>query len=267
MAYFLDLCTPETWSNFRQLTGSSVTGFRDKERQRRIAEEQVSKGDIFLCYLTRLSRWCGVIQVQSEVYFDDTPIHDDPDPFTIRFKVEPVVVLEPEFAIPIYEDEIWNELSITKRYERGHRGWTGFFRNSLNRIDDSDGNHLVELLQRQQEKPKNYPLTEKDKRRLTGKRKVRTLDREVEIEIPDDDEDEILLELNTQVPTEPDSRESIQMQSKVAQIGAEMGFRVWVPRNDKARVLNHVPSSMHENFLESLPLNYDDTTLRTCRTD
>ena len=53
------------------------------------------------------------------------------------------------------------------------------------------------------------------------------------------------------------------MQAKVAQIGAEMGFRVWVPRNNKARVLEHIPITMHENFLEKLPLNYDDTTLRT----
>ena len=262
MAYFLDLCTPETWNNFQQITEASVTGFR--ERQRRMAEKEVSKGDIFLCYLTRLSRWCGVLEVKSEAYYDDSPIHDDPDPFTVRFRVEPVVILMPEYAIPIYEDEIWSNLSITKQYERGYRYWTGFFRNSLKKIEDSDGNHLAELLQRQQANPKIYPLTDKDRRQLAGKRKVRTLDREVEVEIPDDDEDEISLEpAIAESYVETDGRESIQMQAKVAQIGAEMGFRVWVPRNDKARVLAHIPTSMHENFLESLPLNYDDTTLKT----
>ena len=53
------------------------------------------------------------------------------------------------------------------------------------------------------------------------------------------------------------------MQAKVAQIGAEMGFRIWVLRSDKARVLELIPATMHEKFLELLPLNYDDTTLRT----
>ena len=53
------------------------------------------------------------------------------------------------------------------------------------------------------------------------------------------------------------------MQAKVAQIGAAMGFRIWVPRNDKAGVLEHVPPGMHKRFLEELPLNYDDATLRT----
>jgi len=205
-----------------------------------------------------------VLQVQSATYHDDSPIFDDPDPFTIRFRVEPIVVLEPDLAIPIYEDEVWKMLSITNQYEKGHSSWTGFFRGSLNKFEDKDGSYLVELLKEQKDTARSYPLTEKDKRQLAGKRKVRILDREVEVEVPDNVEDDIRLEekiAGTQ--SETDSRESIRMQAKVAQIGAEMGFRIWVPRNDKARVLEHIPASMHEKLLESLPLNYDDTTLRT----
>ena len=93
---------------------------------------------------------------------------------------------------------------------------------------------------------------------------VPSLDREVEVEVPDDEEDESSLEAEMAKPTAaPESRESIRYQAKVAQIGAEMGFRIWVPRNDKVRVLELVPTTMHEKFLELLPLNYDDTTLRT----
>ena len=57
MAFFLDLFTPETWQAFRE-AGASVTGFRPRQRQSAI--ERISSGDVFLCYLTRLSRWCGV---------------------------------------------------------------------------------------------------------------------------------------------------------------------------------------------------------------
>ena len=261
MAYFLDLFTPETWNSFQQKTASSITGFR--ERQRRMAEEEVNKGDVFLCYLTRLSRWCGVLRVQSEAYIDNTPILDDPDPFVVRFGVEPVVILQPEYAIPIHEDEIWRQLSITKGHEKGYRYWTGFFRNSLKRIEDSDGKLLLELLQRQQANPNSYPLADKDIRQLAGKRKVRTVDREVEVEIPDE-EDDHTFEPATPVSTiETEGRESIRMQARVAQIGAEMGFHIWVPRSDKTRVLEHIPTSMHTNFLEILPLNYDDITLKT----
>ncbi len=259
MRYFLDLCTPETWLAFRE-AGATVTGFR--ERHRRLASERVSQGDIFLCYLTRLSRWCGALQAESEAYHDDSPIHDDLDPFTVRFRVKPIVMLEPESAIPIYDDKVWSRLTITNQYKRGTPSWTGFFRGSLNTIEEGDGSYLVELLKKQQSNPESYPLTDRDKR-LALRRKVRTLDREVEVEVPDN-EDDASLEPEPVEPTPaPDSRESIQVQAKVAQIGAEMGFRIWVPRNDKARVLEHIPTTMHEKLLDSLPLNYDDTTLRT----
>ena len=260
MVYLLDLFTPETWRRFRE-TGGGVTGFREKQR---MAGERVSQGDIFLCYLTRLSRWCGVLQVQSEVYDDDTPTFSNPDPFTIRFKVKPLVVLDPEAAVPIHEDEVWGTLSVTNQYERGNSKWTGFFRNSLRKFDDEDGSYLVKLLTEQKANPKGYPLSEKDKRWLAGKRTVRTPEREVEVEVPDrDDYDDLIEQATPDSAMSPDSRESIRMQAKVAQIGAEMGFLIWVPKNDKARVLEHMPAGMRDKFLDILPLNYDDTTLRT----
>ena len=82
--------------------------------------------------------------------------------------------------------------------------------------------------------------------------------------MPDDEDDEPSLESGTLDPTAATgSRESIRYQAKVAQIGAQMGFHIWVPRNDRARVLEHIPRAIHESFLDALPLNYDDTTLRT----
>lgn len=93
MSYFLDLFTPETWRAFRD-AGATVIGFR--ERQRRSARERIRQGDLYICYLTRLSRWCGIPRVQSKCYEDDTPILDDPDPSSVRLRVEPLVILKPE---------------------------------------------------------------------------------------------------------------------------------------------------------------------------
>ena len=192
-----------------------------------------------------------MLQVESDAYYDDSPIFDDPDPFTVRFRVKPIVVLEPELAIPIYDDRVWAKLTITNQHERGSRSWTGFFRGSLNKFEEDDGSYLVELLKKQESNPESYPLNDKDKRQLARRRKVRTLDREVEVEVPDHEEDDAGLEPAMVGPAlAPDSRESIQVQAKVAQIGAEMGFRIWVPRNDRARVLEHIPATMHEKFLD-----------------
>ena len=257
MEYFLDLFTPETWGNFRN-AGAGVTGFRP--RQRKIAIEKVKKGDILLCYLTRLSRWCGALQVESKAYEDTEPLFADPDPFSIRFTVKPIVALEPAFAIPIRDELIWNVLSITKTHEMSGSQWTGFFRSSLGKFNSEDGDFLFGLLERQRDKPNLYPLTDQEKRLLIVPL-VRTVDGGVvEVEIPEDDTDKPSTE---HLVTSVSQRESIRMQAKVAQIGAQMGFRIWTPRNDKKHVLQHVPNEIVDAFLDVLPLNYDDTTLRT----
>lgn len=131
MAYLLNVFTPETWQAFCE-TGARVTGFR--EQRRRLANARVNKGDIFLCYLTRLSRWCGVLRVESAPYYGNSPIHDDLASFPIHVKVKPAVVLNPEIAVPIKDDEVWNALTITNRYKSGSSNWTGVFRSSLYKI-------------------------------------------------------------------------------------------------------------------------------------
>lgn len=243
MAYFLNLFSPETWQAFGK-AGAGVTGFR---RRHTGMAGRVHPGDIFLCYMVRLSRWCGALEVESEAYDDDSPIFDDPDPFTVRFRVKSLVLLEFESSIPIRDDKMWTSLSITNKHEKGSRAWSAFFRNSLNSVPDGDGNYLLNSLKSQQADPQTFPLTEKDKRELAGQ--VIGPVGKVAV-IPGDRE-------------ERGSRESIEMQAKVAGIGVAMGFRIWVPRNNRAGILKCLPKETHKAFLEELPLNYDDTTLRT----
>jgi hypothetical protein len=101
MSYWLDLFTPYTWTRLQE-HGAKISGFRP--RQRRTAFERVKTGDLFLCYLVKLSRWCGVLEVKSAAFEDSTPIFaEQNDPFPIRFHVAPVLVLDFEHAIPIEE--------------------------------------------------------------------------------------------------------------------------------------------------------------------
>ena|ERR1700730_15251040 len=55
----------------------------------------------------RLSRWCGLWRSHR------SPIFSDPDPFIVRFKIKPLVMLGPEHSIPIEDDKLWPRL-ITK---------------------------------------------------------------------------------------------------------------------------------------------------------
>ena len=231
-----------------------------------MARERVKLGDTFLCYLVRVSRWCGVLEVASEAFIDDTPIFSNPDPFVVRFKVRSDVLLDPERAVPIMEDELWSQLSITRDMEKGVKGWAAaHFRGSLKELEAADGDLISSMLRKQIERQVLYPFSERDKRQLARKTTVRTPDREVAVDVPDDEEDEAVSVSGETKRDESrsDFRESILVQAKIAQIGAEMGFRIWVPRNDRARVREYVTEDYHANFLDDLPLNYDDHTLRT----
>jgi hypothetical protein len=257
MTYFLDLFTPETWEAFKR-NGSNVSGFR--YRQRRMAKENIHPGDYFLCYLVGVSRWCGLFRITSEAYEDSSPIFADPDPFTIRFKVTPEVMLSPEQAIPIFEDGVWNKLKETRGIEKGAKGWAKYYRGSLRRMDDADGELLATWLKNQSKSPHPYPFTDRD-RRLLARRKVKTLEGEVTVVVPEaEEEDE---ELEAAVSTTPDVRQSLQIQAKLVEIGAAMHFHVWVPRGDRGRVRELVAPKHHPSFLNDLPLSYEINTLET----
>jgi hypothetical protein len=256
MSYFLNLFSPETWEAFRG-HGADISGFRP--RQRRTAIERVKQGDIFLCYLVRLSRWCGVLEVASQAFIDESVIFADPDPFVVRFKVGPRIILDIEHAIPVEDDAVWPNLSLTRNIQKGSIGWGAIFQGSLRRIPDSDGDFLVRILKQQDKERHSYPLTPKDLQRLAEKQSVRALDRTVYVEVPDDEEADA-----AGAGEPPDAiRLSHKIQATIVQIGVEMGFKIWVPRSDRSAIFDLLSSEARENLLDVLPLNYDDPTLKT----
>jgi hypothetical protein len=121
MTYWLDLFTPHTWTPFQD-NGANISGFRP--RQRKAAFERVKQGDKFLCYLVRLQRWCGVLEISGGAFEDTTPIFaDSNDPFSVRFNVSPVVALDFEHSIPIAVADLWANLSFTKSFVAGSAAW------------------------------------------------------------------------------------------------------------------------------------------------
>src|SRR5215813_14177301 len=166
MTHWLDLFTPYTWLQFQE-HGADISGFRP--RQRKTAFGRVKQGDKFLCYLVRLSRWCGVLDVSSEAFEDTTPIFaDESDPFTIRFRVTPVTLLDFEHSIPIEIPALWNNLSFTKTLIPGSSGWaqSARMRQSLFEIPAADGELICRTLQEQSIAKKLYKLDTADRRHI-----------------------------------------------------------------------------------------------------
>jgi len=233
MTYWLDLFTPYTWTRFQE-HGASVSGFRP--RQRHTAFERVKPGDLFLCYLVKLSRWCGALQVTSAAYEDGSPIFaEENDPFPIRFKVAPKVMLDFEHSIPI--EELWERLSFTKDLLRGSVGWAqaAKLRQSLLRLADEDGQVITNALLEQAQAKRAFPLDAADRRHIAQRTVVRTEKGEVEVEVPDREEEQRTNETQVEV------RASLKVQAKIVQLGATLGFNIWVPPADRGKIAELLP--------------------------
>ena len=122
MAYFTDLFSPETYEAFGR-SQRDISGFRIRQQR---AAQRIKPGDKLVAYLTKLSRWCGVLEVQNGPFIESTPIfYPEDDPFVVRFRVKPLIWLSVEKAIPIHEALVWDKLSFTQGQDRSSSSWTG----------------------------------------------------------------------------------------------------------------------------------------------
>jgi hypothetical protein len=208
--------------------------------------------------MTKLGRWCGVLEVLSDWFIDKTPLfYPENDPFELRVKVKPLVWLEKDKTIPIRDDAIWNSLSFTKGSAKNSHGWTGRLRASLSPLENGDGEFLEKLLLKQATGGHKYQVDEDEYRKLI-RHKVHREDKMVAVSVPPDSD----TEEEEQPVTQPEVRESIKIQALLATIGAQMGLKIWLPRNNRAAVFSEWKSD-NRPVLEELPLNYDETTIKT----
>lgn len=227
MAYYTDLFSPDTYEAFTQ-SDQSISGFRPRQKN---AASKIKPGDKLVCYVTKISRWVGILEVTSECFESDTPLfYSEDDPFVIRFRVKPLVWLPKEKAVPIHENRVWEALSFTQSHEKNSSHWTGKMRNSLNLLSMEDGQFLEELLERQEIDGHIYELDEAQYRKLVGQR-IRREDKMVSVSVPQEDE------LEKEVRDAQTIRESYQIQALLARIGEAMEFTIWLPRSDRSNVL------------------------------
>ena len=253
MAYYLDLFSPATYEAFSR-SDRTISGFRPRHR---LAAQRIKPGDRLVCYMTKLSRWIGLLEVESAPFEDGTPIfYPDDDPFTVRFRVKPIHWLPIDKCVPIHEEEVWKQLSFTRGQSKNTSNWTGKLRGSLVHISTEDGEFLERLFDTQATGERKWPVREDEFRRLVVSR-VRGATKDITVTVPSEPESEVEIS-----PAAPEVRESTRLQALLAEVGARMGMEIWVPRNNREAVLAEWKGD-HAPLLNRLPLNYDDTTLRT----
>jgi hypothetical protein len=248
--YWLDLFTGATWGQF-QNAGSSVSGFRESRWK---TVQKVAKGDYFLCYLTAVSRFIGILEVTSEPFKRaERDIWKDND-FPCQFNVKPIVELTPETAVPVFE--LRDQLSFLQNLKSPHV-WTGHFRSSPAKWKQADGEAVVRALFEAKENPVNRPV---DKRKL----KYRPAALRAKIgsaTVPDSNGDEPEIESELKEPKKP--TEHTERQWLFLKLGSDMGFDVWVAQNDRGKEFKGKSFSELTRLKSDLPLRFDDATNKT----
>lgn len=250
MAYYIDLFSPETYWAFCD-SHRDITGFREKRRR---MAANIKPGDKFICYMTKLSRWIGVLEVSSGCFIDNQPVFmESDDPFVVRFRVSPEVWLAPEEGIPINHDRSWKHLSFTRDLPKTSTAWTGKVRGSLAKLTDEDGRYLEALLIAQGSERKSFPLTAIEQKNLRPSM-INSEAGQIVVSIPEDE--------SNAAGRRGMETEHAKMQALISKIGESMGFRIWLPFSDRQRVLKVWNPVADNVLLGRLPLNYDTVTLR-----
>ena len=158
--YWLNLFTYNTWEEFKK-AGSNVSGFRESRWK---TVQKIKKGDLFICYLTGISRFIGILEVTKEVFKDNSTIWADED-FPCRLGVRNVVELTTETAVPVLN--LRENLTFFENL-KSRNAWTGRFRGSPSKWETEDGEAVVKALIEAKEHPIERPV---DKRKLARRPK------------------------------------------------------------------------------------------------
>jgi len=260
MNYWLDLFTGTTWEEF-QKAGATVSGFTHRMRK---TVESIQPGDILLCYLTGVMRWVGALEVvgQSD---DKTRIWQDAV-FPSRLKVRALVLLSPANGLPM------SELKGKVRFfqtdtDRGK--FKGFVRGSPAVFrPKEDGDLILDLLREAEKSPVSRPVDAKKlarkpffrAERQKGKQLISTV-----VSVPDSEEAEALEqpELIDRAETKTATTRHTEIQHHLMTLGSEMGFDIWVARNDRSRSWNGKALGELPGVIDELPTQFNEATNRT----
>jgi predicted RNA-binding protein len=246
--YWLDLFTGTTWDEFLA-DGAKETGFRERRWN---TVQRVKPGDYFLCYMTGVMRFVGVLEVISEPFRDDRPIWTQAV-FPCRLRVRALVTVPPEAGVPVLD--LRDRLSIFKN-QRYPNSWTGHFRGSPNRFTPEDGKAIADALFEAKRKPVIRPV---DNRKLDRVPPTLRASRGRTVTVPAPAVDE---PLGPQEPQAAKPREHTEIQWLLLKLGNDMGLDIWVARNDRSQAWDGNRFADLPRMKRELPRQFDEAIAR-----
>ena len=138
------------------------------------------------------------------------------------------------------------------------KAWTGRFRGSPVKWSQSDGEAVVTAVLSAVKNPVNRPI---DAAKL--KYKPKTLEAKIGlVTIPDSEAESGSGGSPLSDPTK-ESTAHTEIQAMLLQLGSDMGFDVWVAKNDRSKSHNGLKFSDLPKLKAALPLQFDTATNRT----
>jgi hypothetical protein len=250
MKYWLNLYTWRTWQEFLA-AGGQVSGFREGRWK---SVQHIKQGDIFLCYLTGLSRFFAIEEITGAPFKDNSPIWGE-DSFPCRLPVKVLLALEPQFAVPV--KSLKDELSYFQNMKSPH-SWTGAFRGSPVEIKHQDAELIIAALQEAEQNPVEVEF---DERKLD--RKVPVFETKMgAVSIPENEEPEPIPVVRVQNQEAEDTTHE-EIQWLLLYLGEKMGLDLWVASNDKNKAYNGQRFQDLARIRKNLPVQFDAATNRT----
>jgi hypothetical protein len=248
-SYWLDLFTGTTWDEFLK-AGGNISGFRESKWT---TVQKIKPGDYLLCYMIGISRFIGILEVKSEAFKSEERIWKD-QVFPCRLKVKPFVTLTPETAVPVHN---FRETLTCFTKPADPRAWGAYFRGSPARWSTADGEAVVKALIEAKENPTIRPV---DKKKLAKRPPVFISRDDTLVTVPETVEPELPPSGDT---AQLEVTDHTRIQAELLRLGSEMGFDVWVARNDRSRQFDGKRFQDFPKCRTSLPLQFDDATNRT----
>jgi hypothetical protein len=149
-----------------------------------------------------------------------------------------------------------NQLSV---FQRPDGAWTGHFRGSPTKWKAADGEAVVKQVLQAVASPVVRPI---DPSRL--KYRPKGLKAKIGfVTVPESEQAELVEAEGAQRQATKEPAAHTEIQWLLLKLGSDMGFNVWVARNDRSRSFDGHPFSELPALRSNLPLQFDDATNRT----
>jgi hypothetical protein len=207
-------------------------------------------------------RWIGALEVIGQSK-DNRKIWERED-FPERLEVRPIIMLKPEKSVPM---EILEGLVDFYRGPDDQGKFKGFVRGSPRKFTrPKDGELILELLRKAEKESNASPVdpskwARKPLYRAKTRKGRKTIETLVSIPEREDEGEQEVLEFSKKSLTREVSQHT-DIQYQLIRLGAEMGFDIWVARNDRSKEYKGEIFQNLPNIVSELPTQFDNVTNR-----